>query len=111
MQARMDLGHTTACTYACVNLTGTNCWELIAHRAEPKRCSLLLNSRPVELDRCTQRGECRNGLRPAPLRGARDLAGQRKSYVFQRFVGVPPRGVDVAVSQGALHVGYRHAGA
>ena len=45
------------------------------------------------------------------LRGARDFAGQRKSYIFQRLVGVPPRGIDVAVSQGALHVGYRHAGA
>lgn len=43
------------------------------------------------------------------LRGDGNLAGQRACHVFQRLVGVPPRCVDVAVSQGALHVGYRYA--
>lgn len=50
-------------------------------------------------------------LRGSPLRGARNLAGQRECHVFQRLVGVAPRSVDVAMSQGALHVGHRHASA
>ena len=67
-------------------------------------------SLPAEGDAAHSKG-AQEWLPSSALRGAWNFSGQRKSYVFQRFVGVPPRGVDVAVSQGALHVGYRHAGA
>jgi len=35
----------------------------------------------------------------------------RACHVFQRLVDVPPRSVDVAMAQGTLHIGHRHASA